>query len=186
MGQPKMLLPWGDTTVIGQVVMIFSKADISDIIVVTGGDRDVVETELAKLANELPVRAVYNSSFENGGMMTSIQAGLGAIPFNCKAVLIGLGDQPQVEVKTLKDILAIYEKSGAEIIVPSCENRRGHPALISAKYISEFLKFDPQSSLRDFINAHQSEICYVEAAASVLHDLDTPQDYQDFTLHLKE
>ena len=107
MGQPKMLLPWKDTTVLGQVVMTFSKVGIADIIVVTGGDREVVETEVSRLADpDFPYRAVFNPSFEQRGMMSSIQTGLAAAPPDCKAVLIGLGDQPQVEEKTLRDILA--------------------------------------------------------------------------------
>jgi molybdenum cofactor cytidylyltransferase len=180
MGQPKMLLPWRDTTVLGQVVMTFSKAGIADINIVTGGDKDKVEAEVVRLAGGLPVHAVYNPSFEQGKMMSSIQAGLSVLPSGCKAVLVGLGDQPQVEEKTLKDILSSYEKTGAKIIVPSCENRRGHPVLIDASHWSELQIFDPQSSLRDFMNMHQNEICYVEANASVLQDLDTPQDFQRY------
>ena len=48
----------------------------------------------------------------------------------------------------------------------------------------ELLNFDPQSSLRDFLNTHQDEISYIEADASVLQDLDTPQDYQRFSKDL--
>jgi molybdenum cofactor cytidylyltransferase len=180
MGQPKMLLPWEDTTVLGQVAMTFSKSGISDIIIVTGSNRDLVEEEVARLANELPVRAVYNPSFEQGGMMSSIHNGFGAISSDCKAALIGLGDQPQVEEKTLKDILAIYEKTGAGIIVPSHENRRGHPVLLGVVHRPELLAFDPRSSLRDFLNVHKNDIYYVGASASVLQDLDTPQDYQQY------
>ena len=180
MGQPKMLLPWKDTTVLGQVTMTFSKAGIADIIVVTGGDKEVVEMEASRLAIQFPVRVVFNPLFEQRGMMSSIQTGLAAAPPDCKAVLIGLGDQPQVEEKTLRDILGLYEKTGAGIIVPSYENRRGHPVLIAAKYIPELMNFDPQSSLRGFMNAYQNEICYVEASVSVLQDLDTPQDYQNY------
>jgi molybdenum cofactor cytidylyltransferase len=180
MGQPKMLLPWGDTTVLGRVTMTFSKAGIADIIVITGGDREIVEMEALRLAIHFPVRTVFNPLFEQRGMVSSIQAGLKATHPDCKAGLIGLGDQPQVEVKTLKDILSLYEKNKAGIIVPSHENHRGHPVLIDAKHISKLLNFDPQSSLREYLNGHQKEISYVEASASVLQDLDTPQDYQNF------
>ncbi len=40
MGRPKLILPWGDTTVLGQVVATFAAAGIEDILVVTGGARD--------------------------------------------------------------------------------------------------------------------------------------------------
>jgi molybdenum cofactor cytidylyltransferase len=178
MGQPKMLLPWRDTTVLGQVAKTFNLAGISDIIIITGGDREVVEADVFGLAIQFPVRAVFNPSFEQGGMMSSIQAGFAVLPPDCEAVLIGLGDQPQLEVITLRDILAANVKTRTGIIVPSHENRRGHPVLLDVIYRSEILNYDPQSSLRDFLNAHHKEICYVEAGASVLRDLDTPQEYQ--------
>ena len=58
MGQPKLLLPWGERTVLGQVVATFAAAGIEEIIVVTGGVREQVEMLVAELANEVPVRAV--------------------------------------------------------------------------------------------------------------------------------
>jgi molybdenum cofactor cytidylyltransferase len=180
MGQPKMLLPWRETTVLGQVVETFSRVGISDILVITGGDRDLVEKEVSRLVEGFPIRAVFNPSFEQGGMMSSIQAGLTASPPECKAMLIGLGDQPQVEEKTLKDILADYAKSAAKIIVPSYKYRRGHPVLVDITHRPELLNLDPHLSLRDFLNAHQKEINYIDADASVLQDLDTPQDYQRY------
>jgi len=42
MGRPKMILPWGDTTVIRQVVSVLLTAKVDDIVVVTGGARDDV------------------------------------------------------------------------------------------------------------------------------------------------
>jgi CTP:molybdopterin cytidylyltransferase MocA len=39
MGQPKLILPWGDTTIIGRVVSVLATAQIDEIVVVTGGRR---------------------------------------------------------------------------------------------------------------------------------------------------
>ena len=43
MREPKMILPWGDTTVIGKVVSVIQQAGIQHIVVVTGGFRQQVE-----------------------------------------------------------------------------------------------------------------------------------------------
>ena len=40
MGKPKMSLPWGKTTVIGQVVTVLVGAGLGEVLVVTGGGRD--------------------------------------------------------------------------------------------------------------------------------------------------
>jgi len=105
MGQPKLLLPWGETSVLGQVVAMFAAGLSTDsptnyeILVVTGGARELVEAEVARLAERYPLRIVYNPNYALGGMLNSIQAGLVAIGAGTRAVLIGLGDQPQVRKK---------------------------------------------------------------------------------------
>ena len=139
MGQPKMLLPWGATTVLGQVVSIFS-AGLSlkldqridpqpGIIVVTGGARILVEAEAARLAEQYPLRMVYNPDYALGGMVSSIQAGLTALGPEIIAALIGLGDQPQVREETIRQICTAFEQTGSPIVIPSFQNRRGHPWL---------------------------------------------------------
>lgn len=87
MGQPKLLLPWGKTTVLGQVVATFaaglstdSKTDKwietgDEFIVVTGGAREQVEELVVELVKEYPIRAIYNSEYARGGMLSSIQVG---------------------------------------------------------------------------------------------------------------
>jgi molybdenum cofactor cytidylyltransferase len=94
MGQPKLLLPWGGTTVLGQVVSTFAAVGIEEIIVVTGGVREQIEGLVAELAKDYPVRTVYNPAYARGEMLSSIQAGLSALNSQPRAALIGLGDQP--------------------------------------------------------------------------------------------
>ena len=48
MGQPKMLLPWENTTVLGKVIETIQHAGVEDILVVTGGARNEVEKIVAQ------------------------------------------------------------------------------------------------------------------------------------------
>jgi molybdenum cofactor cytidylyltransferase len=180
MGQPKMILPWGETTVLGRVVEVFSEAEIHTLLIVIGGDREKVESEIFRLKNDFPVTPVYNPDHEKSGMLSSILAGLNAIPEDAEAVLIGLGDQPQVEVATVKSIIKLFRQSKPEIIIPSYDNRRGHPILLASTMVQELKTLEPKYTLRDFLNIHQGEITYISAGISILQDLDTPQDYKKY------
>ncbi len=71
MGQPKMLLPWGKTTVLETVIATFRAADVDDILVVTGGDREQVESLVRDSA-----RTVFNPGYAAGEMLRSVQTGL--------------------------------------------------------------------------------------------------------------
>jgi len=187
MGQPKMLLPWGDTTVLGQVVNMFS-AGLSqrtnrpmdpdnEILVVTGGARSLVEAEVARLADRFPLRIVYNPNYSLGGMLSSIQAGLLALEPGTRATLIGLGDQPQVREETVRHICTAYVQTESPILIPSFQNRRGHPWLAARTLWPEILALPQPTSPRQFLDAHTGQIEYVAADESILQDLDTPEDY---------
>ena len=175
MGQPKMLLPWGTSTVIEHVITTFLNAGIEDVIVVTGGAREQVEGPIS----QYPVRKVHNNDYATGEMLSSIQCALRAMPDEARAALIGLGDQPQVQDKSVRLICEAYRDSQSRLIVPSFQMRRGHPWLVARPLWSEILALKPPESLRDFLNRHAQEIRYVNVDnQSVLADLDTPEDYQ--------
>jgi len=175
MGQPKMLLPWGTSTVIEHVITTFLNAGIEDVIVVTGGAREQVEGPIS----QYPVRKVHNNDYATGEMLSSIQCALRAMPDEARAALIGLGDQPQVQDKSVRLICEAYRDSQSRLIVPSFQMRRGHPWLVARPLWSEILALKPPESLRDFLNRHAEEIHYVSVdTQSVLADLDTPEDYQ--------
>ena len=177
MGQPKLVLPWGKTTVLGQVVATFAAAGIEDILVVTGGARDQIETAVTLLAKTYPVRAIYNPNHDRGEMLSSIQAGLAGLGAMPHATLIGLGDQPQVREETIRAICAAYLRTEARLVFPSFENRRGHPWLASRPFWAEVMALPQSTTPRQFINSYTGQIEYVEADESILQDLDTPEDY---------
>ncbi len=201
MGQPKLLLPWGETTVLGQVVSTFtaglstdSKTDY-EIVVVTGGAREQVEELVAELAKKYPVRAVYNPHYAQGGMLSSIQVGVAALTLpppslrdtspkslgfgggRVGAALIGLGDQPQVREETVRRICASFVQMESPLVIPSFENRRGHPWLASRSLWPEILALPPSTTPRQFLDNYAGRVTYVAADESILQDLDTPEDY---------
>jgi molybdenum cofactor cytidylyltransferase len=175
MGQPKMLLPWGKSTVIEHVIGTFLNAGIKDVIVVTGGTREQVEGTIS----QYPVRKIHNTNYAAGEMLSSIQRALQRMPEQAQAVLIGLGDQPQVQEKTVRLICEAYRGSQSRLIVPSFQMKRGHPWLVARPLWSEILDLKPPESPRDFLARHANEIHYVNVdTPSILADLDTPEEYQ--------
>lgn len=175
MGQPKMLLPWGPSTVIEHVITVFRNAGIEDIVVVTGGAREKVE----KVLEPYPVCKIHNIDYEKGEMLSSLQRGLQVLPDPVQAALIGLGDQPQVQERSVRLVVDAYQETKSKLIVPSFQMRRGHPWLAARPLWDEILALQPPESARDFLNRHAPEIQYVEVdTASILADLDTPEDYE--------
>ena len=182
MGRAKMILPWGETTVIGQVVQTLWAGGVQQVVVVTGGSHQPVELALASLpaTSGQHVQCVFNPDFANSEMLVSVQAGLRALlDTQCAALLLALGDQPQIQVGTVRAVIAAYCAAHAALVVPSYELRRGHPWLVDRRLWAGLVGQHLPFTLRDFLQQHRDSIHYVNVNTStILADLDTPEDYE--------
>lgn len=186
MGQPKMLLKWGNTTILEHVISVFANAGVENIVVVTGSAREEVEKIVSAAQTMYPVHSVFNEGFYEGEMLSSIQCGLrGFTPPTLShkereaAALIALGDQPQVRERSVRRVCEMFKETGSPLVVPSYHMRRGHPWLVERSLWDEILAMRAPQTPRDFLNAHAEEIRYVEVDdAGILADLDTPEQYR--------
>ena len=177
MGRPKMILPWQDTTVIGQVISVLLDANLDYMLVVTGGARNEVERALAGM----PVDTIFNPDFGNGEMIQTLRVGLAALHKEINAALVVLGDQPQIESDIVKSIMTAFKRGNHAIVVPSFQKRRGHPWLVDRALWDVLLDENAISTMRQFLNQYDKQIHYLNVAtSSILQDLDTPEDYLKF------
>jgi len=176
MGQPKMLMPWGKSTVLQTVISTAQASGITDILVVTGGARIQIETLIGKT-----VQTIFNEDYAKGEMLSSIQTGLTMKMREASAAIICLGDQPQIKERSVRRVCDTFLASKSPIVVPSYEMHRGHPWLLARSLWDEFLALKPPQTPRDFLKKHSRKINYVEVdTSSVIEDLDTPEDYLKF------
>ncbi len=174
MGQHKMLLPWGESTVLGHVIDVVKSAGVEDILIITGRAREEIEN----LAAGRGIRTAHNENFASNEMLESIQLGLQEQTAEVEAVLICLGDQPQIEERSVRLVCRAFKETLSNLVIPSYQNRRGHPWLAARTLWGEVLKMKPPQTPRDFLNAHAGNIHYVNVETpTVLQDIDTPEDY---------
>lgn len=181
MGQPKLLLPWGNVTVLEHIISVFASAGLEDILVITGGAHDQIQEIILKCRGDYPVRSAFNKEYESGEMLSSIQQGLTVLASEkaVQAVMIGLGDQPQIQEGSVRAVRDAFLEGESLLIVPSYQMRRGHPWLVARPLWTEILGMSAALTPRDFLNAHARDIHYVDLVSpSILADLDTPEDYR--------
>lgn len=178
MGSPKLVLPWGQDTVIGKVVHTLEEAGLDEIVVVTGSASPLIEAALQGFS----VRTLHNPDFAYGEMLASCQMGFEALDTQVEAALVVLGDQPQIEAGVVKSVLRLYIKSKPVLVVPSYQMHRGHPWLVARKLWPAVLALQPQETLRDFLAQQAAQITYLPVkSSSILQDLDTPADYDRYS-----
>lgn len=179
MGLSKMLLPWGDSSVIQKVAGTLLDAGVEQPVVVTGRSSQ----EVRQLLAGQPVRWAHNPDFENSEMLTSLQIGIRELPNDLDAFLVVLGDQPQIEPKIIHKILSQAQISASPLLIPSYHMHRGHPWLIKKTLWAELMTLGEGATLRQFLNRQAGQIEYLNVDTdTVLMDLDTPEDYARYQL----
>lgn len=175
MGQAKMVLPWGNTTIIGQVIRVLKSSGLVKIVVVTGAGRQ----QVVEVLENTDVEIVHNPMYSNGEMLHSFQLGLSRLSSQLDAVLVALGDQPLIRSEVVCALLQEYLNTRAAIVVPSINNRRGHPWILDRRMWSNVGRLRSPETLRDFLNSHADEIHYLKVDdSSILVDIDTPEQYR--------
>jgi len=172
MGTQKLLLPYADSTMIARVVDAFLSVPVDLVCVVVRSSSEAIRTALASR----PVIFAENAATE-GDMLSSVRAGLRALPENSKIILVTPGDQPAITSTVIRNMIEHFRRVNAKILVPVCKGRRGHPLLFSSAFREQILAEFEDTGLRGLLLAHPAAVTeWVTSDPAVLQDLDTPQD----------
>jgi len=173
MGRPKLLLPFGEGTVLGQTIDNLLSSKAGEVIVVLGCKAQ----EMIKAIANRPVKIVVNPIYRQG-MSTSIVAGLNLVDDRAHRFLIALADQPLVNSETLNRLIEKSLGCDKGIILPTYGAKRGNPIIFSVKYKEELLRLKGDVGGRWIIKRHPDDILEVAIdSVSINIDIDTMGDY---------
>lgn len=178
MGRPKLLLPWGDTTVLGHLIGTWRSLLGGQIAVVCARDAHAIEEELDRL--HFPVENRIFNPDPDRGMFSSIQraAAWGGWKGELTHWMIALGDQPHLRAATLQALLDFGAANRDRICQPSRQGRPRHPVLLP-KPVFDALRDHPAADLRQFLESHADRLAVFESGdAGLDFDIDTPSDYE--------
>jgi len=172
MGAFKPLLPFGDKTVIERCLDYLQQGGLETIVVVLGHRAAEVRKEL----NGRSVIFALNPD-PNSEMGASIAAGIRALPESYAATLIALVDHPAVPPVVVATLIENW-KQGARVVVPTWNDRGGHPVLVDLSFQQELLNLDATGGLRALFEAHRNEVKRVPVDSPfIARDMDTWDDY---------
>ena len=175
-GKFKPLLPVAGRPLIARTLAaLFQVPEISPVLLVTGHRADAVR----EAAGGYDVTFVHNSHYEAGGMVSSAQAGVRALPAGVPAFLLSLGDQPAVRPATLSRLIQAWKKGAAAVILPTYHGNRGHPVVLSTQCAADILNLASDQTLKAVVERHKDQTIEVEVDdPGVITDIDTPDDYE--------
>ena len=174
MGEPKQLLPFGESTIVETVVDSMLSAKFDAVIVVVGHCASEIRTQLGTR----PVSTVFNPDYHKG-MLTSAQTGIRALG-KSDAFALMLVDQPFITSELIDQVVSAYIQTDKGIALPSYNYKRGHPVVFHQRYAGEILALDTESGgVRTLFKKHDDDIHYVTVDTDrVLRDIDYREDYE--------
>ena len=178
MGQPKLLLPWGGTTVLGHLIEQWQELGANQIAVVCAPSDLVVRAELDRLG--LPeANRIFNPAPARG-MFSSIQCAAqwpGWQPALTHWAIV-LGDQPHLQPQTLRRVLDFSAAQPAKLCQPAHRGHGRHPVLLP-KPLFRQLADSTAATLKEFLAAQDRQVALCEVDNPGLElDIDRPEDYE--------
>ena len=172
MGAFKPLLPFGKQTVIEACIEYLTAGGVETIVVVVGHNADQVRARL----KDASVLFALNPD-PSSEMAESIRRGVEALPSNTQATLIALVDHPAVPPDVVKTLIGEW-RQGAQLIIPTWQDRGGHPVLVDLCWRDELKQLDPKVGLKSFLQKHAGAVRRTPVASEyIARDMDTWDDY---------
>lgn len=174
MARPKLLLPFGEKTIIETVMDNAASSKANYTLLVLGCFRE----KITQKVKGFPAIPVFNPNYKQG-MLSSVQIGFRSLPEGAQAGLVLLGDQPSISRQVIDQIIEGYSQTTKGIILPTYKKKRGHPVLFDMKYKNEIAALSPEVGLRGIVYNHPGDVHEVQVhTSSILHDIDDMQDYK--------
>jgi molybdenum cofactor cytidylyltransferase len=157
---------------IARVVDNVLSSNARPVLVVTGHQVEQVQHALGGR----PVRFVHATDYAEG-LSASLKAGIAAVPEDCAAALVCLGDMPLVTGRMIDRLLSNYDPDeGRLIVLPTFRGKQGNPMLWDRRFFAEILQITGDSGARFLLAKHMESVVEVEMADdAVLRDFDTTE-----------
>ena len=171
MGTPKALLSLRGRTFLDNILEEISQSSVERTVVVVGHHKAEIESQVS---SGTPV--IYNPDYEQG-MITSLQAGIRAVPREARGALLFLVDHPLVQRDTIE--LLIKKLAPGRIVLPTFKGRRGHPVLFASDILQEILSLTTSQGANIVVRKDPTRVVEVSVDfPGILVDVDTPEDFR--------
>jgi len=173
MGRPKGLLEYRGVPFLRAVATALLTGGVEELVA-------VLNPEVPRLPGVLPadtrVRWVA-APLTSAGQLASLRTGLHALSPASEATLVALVDQPAVRPETVAALIQAFRETGAPLLLPLHEGRRGHPVCFARALYRDLLEAPEQEGARAVIRRHRALLREVVVDDPGIHqDVDSPED----------
>lgn len=175
LGQPKQLLAFRGKTLIRTIIDAACETGCSPVAVVIGSDSERIQREL-KHTN---VVEVTNANWQRG-IGNSIRTGVQALTkqsSDLAAMVLLVCDQPAVNARVIKRLIATYEGTKKNIVTSTYANTVGVPALFDRSLFKELLALGDESGAKPIILQNPERVAQIDFPEGAI-DIDAWEDWE--------
>lgn len=172
----KQLLPWKNTTLLGNAIEQGLNSNVNVVYVVLGANSEKIEETISKY----PVQIIKNNNWKKGmgGSISSAFAYFKENKLDYKAVLITLADQPLIEATYYNLLILHFSTNKERIIASKTNNRPSVPAIFDGYYFEKLSQLNNDKGAKDLLRSVPNDIFIVNAKVNLV-DVDTEATYKE-------
>jgi molybdenum cofactor cytidylyltransferase len=173
-GPPKQLLPFRGTTMLGWVVDQAQRASaLDEVVVVLGRAADEIREQVDFGA----ARVVENPVFGEG-CSSSYRAGIAALNHASDAIMIILGDRPNVSPEIINQLAEAWREHDAPIALCSYQGRKGHPMIFAQSLFPQLVELHGDKAAWKLVDANAAAVREVHFDLAFPDDINTAEDFE--------
>lgn len=173
-GEPKQLLPFAGTTLLGWVVSQAQQAtSLDELVVVLGRSADEIRQRVA-FGN---AQVVENQVFTEG-CASSYRVGIAALDARSEALMIILGDQPGITPEIIDRVAGEWRQTEAPIALCDYQGRKGHPMIFARSFYEQLVGLHGDKAAWKLVDANASLVHEVQLALPFPEDINTREDFE--------
>ncbi len=176
LGRTKQLEPWGRSNLLGHVVSRTFEFPVDEVWVVLGHEAEQIldDTDLGE------AYVVENLEWEEG-IASSLRVALDALTrlSRCDQALIVIGDQPEVPVDTVTELVESHARSGKPVSIPKYRYSWGNPVVVHRSLWPRLMSLEGDEGAKRLWQAHPEWVNEVWFSDSAPRDVDTEDDVHE-------
>ena len=177
LGQPKQLLSFKGTTLLGWVTAQVELAtELDEVVVVLGRAGDEIRRQVDFAAATVVDNLVFGE-----GCASSYRAGIGALDPASQAIMILLGDQPDVGPEIIDRVAREWRQVDRPIALCSYRGRKGHPMVFARPLFDQLVGLHGDKAAWKLVDANLDLVHQVAFDLPFPEDIDTLEDFERLT-----
>ena len=171
----KQLLPWGDSTFIGNALKNAQSSKASSVLTVLGAYAD----EIKKVTDFSATQTVLNPNWKMG-LGNSIAFGTKQLleqDQDYDGILVMLTDQPFIDEPYLNTLIDTFSNSKNSIVATKYDKRVGVPAIFGKIHFDALQELNSDYGAKEIIKTHLKDVLSISADGKEL-DIDTKDEYE--------